>query len=213
MISGAACLLKGHSRAGISRKIVLVCSLQCRRGVKLFGYLICLIIALTGCASAPLDRAAAMATWAEGMGGELHDQRFDRLTAAANGLQIPPGIEIRLHLLDRRAVAAYSWPSGDVYVCAGLVDAATDEEIRAAIAHEVGHLLKDAGQTGAVSLRGGSLQDEAGADRLAVELLASGGHSRQALVSVLSKVSAASSSGEVRRDIAQRIKRIHAIPG
>jgi len=119
---------------------------------------------------------------------------------------------IQLHVLQNEGVVAYSWPSGDVFLSAGLVNIATDDEIAAAIAHELGHLLNDAPGRDALSLRGGgcSLEIEANADVTGAELLAKTRHSATSLETLLLKVRAASNSVECRSEISERIKRLTA---
>jgi Zn-dependent protease with chaperone function len=97
-----------------------------------------------------------------------------------------------------------------VFLTAGLVDVATDDEIAAAIAHELGHLLGDGSMQSAVSLRGinDSLDVERRADAIGCRLLLAAHRPREALISVLVKVSDSSSSEDCRRDIQQRIDAI-----
>lgn len=179
--------------------------------MKLLHCALLLVIALTGCAAPSVDRAKLLADWTRGQGGELFDARLERVSAIGGALAASAGVSLHFHVLQSQSVVAYSWPGGDVYLSAGLVDAATDQEIAAAIAHEIGHLAKGETSGSAAALRGSeSLEIEAAADAAAIRVLAAAQQNPKALVSLLSKVSAASPSRQTREDIQARIKRIQA---
>ena len=92
--------------------------------------------------------------------------------------------------------AAHSWPDGQVFVTLGLVELLNDEELAAAIGHELGHLLGD-GQLqqrgGVASLRGcrgcrEGFGAEADADARGADLLTAAGLHPRAMSSMLRKV-------------------------
>jgi Zn-dependent protease with chaperone function len=171
-----------------------------------------LALLLTGCATPPRDQAAAIADWASQQGGTIDDARVARVTAIGTALAQQAGCApLRFHVLNTPSVAAYSWPSGDVFLTAGMVDQAADDEIAAAIAHELGHLLSDGYRHAAVALRGtdAPLDVEQRADRLGCQLLAATGRSPDAMVRALRKLCAASPSPECRGEIRARIAAIH----
>nr|WP_228765706.1 M48 family metalloprotease [Sphingopyxis solisilvae] len=69
---------------------------------------------------------------------QLFQDMMDPLTVAA-GLQ--PG-QVRVHLLGDRSINAFVAGSQDVYVFAGLIEAAdTAEEVQGVLAHELGHII------------------------------------------------------------------------
>lgn len=174
---------------------------------------LCISLAFIGCASVHPEGTSHIAAWTQQHGGEVCDARLERVRGIAGTLPAQVnGHPIQLHVLQSDAVVAYSWPSGEVFLSAGLVNIATDDEIAAAIAHELGHLLNDAPGRDALSLRGGggSLEIEASADATGAKLLATTGHSAMALNTLLWKVRAASNSVECRSEISERIKRLTA---
>ncbi len=100
---------------------------------------------------------------------------------------------LRVHVLDTRDIGAFSWPQGDIVVTAALLELLDDDELAAALAHEIGHLLSDGYLGSAATLVGRpSRHDaEAAADELAVRLLADGGRQAGAMLRMLTKVQAA----------------------
>jgi hypothetical protein len=183
--------------------------------VKTVLLVICAFLGLTGCAVAPSDTATINA-WARLHGGEITDSRLDRVriigTAllAAQSAVLPLPAAVRFHVLHNTTVTAYSWPTGDIYLSAGLVDATTDDEIAAAIAHELGHLIKDVGGRQAAGLRGteAPLTIEEQADGTGVAVLKASGRPGAALGHLLEKVCAASGSAECRQEMRARIQRL-----
>ena len=164
---------------------------------------------LTGCASAPADLDA----WALRQGGCITnpaDPRVVRVSQIGASLAAQTvGCPLRFHMLQNSSITAYTWPAGDVFVTAALVDHATDDEIAAAMAHELGHLLGDGHIATVVSLQGnpGPLDVEQRADLLGCQLLLATGRSPQAMIQTLAKVGAANPS--CRPEIAQRIAALH----
>jgi Zn-dependent protease with chaperone function len=70
------------------------------------------------------------------------------------------GINVRVLGSDRSC--AYAWPGGEVFVTRGLMRILNDDELAAAVAHELGHLMADSTKvTTAATL---APRAEAGAD-------------------------------------------------
>ena len=99
--------------------------------------------------------------------------------------------------------------SGDVYLTAGLVDAATEDEIAATIAHEMGHLVKAQGAThseaAGLNGNGTSLSVEQRADAAGIAVLQRTSRPPAALLSLLTKVHATSASADSKEEIQKRI--------
>lgn len=105
---------------------------------------------------------------------------------------------LRIHVLDSPDVGAFAWPEGDIVVTAALLDLLSDDELAAAIAHEVGHLLSDGHLRSAAALVGKPSQHdaEAAADELGMRLLTDGGRSASAMARMIRKVQAARGSND-----------------
>ena len=117
----------------------------------------------------------------------------------------------QIHVLNTEAVGAYGWPDAQIYVSRGLVDLLTDEQLAAAVAHEMGHLLADGHLHSIVSLRGccQTPDAEVRADAVAVELLRTRGIPPGVMIDMLQRVeSGASVSSSCRAGIAKRIELI-----
>lgn len=104
---------------------------------------------------------------------------------------------VRVHVLGSRHVGAFAWPQGDVVVTTGLLEVLDDDELAAALAHELGHLLSEGHLGSAATLIGRVSHDEAesAADEIGIRLLSAGGRHAEAMVRMLSKV-----QGAVGRD-------------
>jgi Zn-dependent protease with chaperone function len=93
----------------------------------------------------------------------------------------------------RNGLGAWAWPCGRVQVSRALVDRLDDDELAAALAHELGHLL-DRGHLPNVpaALHGASGVDdlELRADRIGCDLLARRGVLLDAMSRMLAKVAA-----------------------
>ena len=146
--------------------------------------LLLLPLVLLGCA-----HTHAMESWCASQGGCLQGCRCVRLQNVASQFAWAGLDAQRLHVLDSTSVGAYSWPSGDVYVTAGLMDRVDDEELAAALTHEMGHLVDEYRMLSPVGLsgNGGGVGNdvEMQADAIAVQLLRHNHISPDALISVL----------------------------
>lgn len=116
---------------------------------------------------------------------------------------------VHVQVLDSSTVGAYGWPNGNLFVTRGLVDLLSDQELAAAIAHEMGHLLNDGHLHTVVSLRGCCVSPdvEARADSIGVRLLAGHAIGREAMISMLNKVRLSSGVPSLcQQRIGQRIE-------
>lgn len=167
-----------------------------------------IVLMVAGCAHAPYRGASQVAAWARRQGGVVTDARQLRLDAAVAALARGcSGRELRPHVLDSDHACAYSWPNGHLFVTRGLVDRLTDDELTAAVAHELGHLLQDGHVATLVSLRGcrQGTEVEAAADEWGCQLLQSRGRSPTAMISMLRKVRAATEDPACGRALQLRI--------
>ncbi|MEO0514233.1 MAG: M48 family metalloprotease [Planctomycetota bacterium] len=120
----------------------------------------------------------------------LHQAQAQALLAelqphVGEGCRLTP----RVHVLTSPRLTAFAAAPRDVFVSEGLLESCSRDEVRAAIAHELGHLVES--ETGVVSsLLGepGMQCPEARADHFAVALLIDSGHDPAALGSLLSRL-------------------------
>lgn len=162
---------------------------------------------LVGCSSPamrPADR------WVARNGGvcEPTDGRIERIAGQFDGMLTRP---IKLIVMDRDMLRAFSFPSGEVIVARGLLASMSDDEVTAVVAHEIGHLLSD-GHTSAPRALTGRPQGgdkESDADAASVKLLQAmnlpATSMRTALEKVLASVPADSA---MRPALAARIARL-----
>lgn len=145
--------------------------------------------ALIGCAAAPRQASR----WVEQQGGLCRDaQQRDRLERACAALCDTRGLgDFNLMVIDSPRPGAFAWPQGRVCVTSGLMALADDDELAAAVAHEIGHLVED-GHVRLAALIGTETQGvERRADAIAVCLLRSAGVRTDAMTSLLRKLAAA----------------------
>jgi Zn-dependent protease with chaperone function len=164
---------------------------------------------LTGCGAATVSSGtdAAQDRWACAQGGTLVDHRQPRCAMALARLGFTPA-DATILILNTDALSAFAWPNHRIFLTRALVDAATDDELAAAIGHELGHLYDAdhlpaalSGPTSPVSH-----DPEVVADSFAVRLLNARHIPPAALASLLSKArAAASSSDHVKQALARRI--------
>jgi predicted Zn-dependent protease len=170
---------------------------------------------LAGCATGP--QAQTVDRWAAHQGGVLEDARVTRLKTVAQPLvACCKGRTIRLQVLAKDSVCAFSWPSGRVFVTRGLMDHLTDAELDAVVAHELGHLLSDGELHTVASLRGCSSDPdrEVRADAAGVGLLRLAGLGTEPMVTMLEKVELyGSMSTNCRAAMDHRIELLSASDG
>ena len=155
-------------------------------GLRLAAALVCSIFVLGGCVRHP-----GVAPVAD---GQVASDRarvagaLDRLTAPLHGRAV------RFCVSGSDAVAAYAWPDGRLLFTRGLVRLLDDEELAAAAAHELGHLLVDGHVRAAaapVGALGGGISGpdvESRADAAGVRLMERAGYPRDAMARMLEKV-------------------------
>lgn len=103
------------------------------------------------------------------------------------------GLPIRAAVLASDAPGAFSWPGGRVFVTRGLIELLDDQELVAAVDHELGHLLGDRSSGSIVALNGAADdQAEPRADRIGVGLLERQGLPPELMRRMLTKVSGSS---------------------
>lgn len=187
---------------------------------------LCLAVTSTGCAAGP--RSAAMNRWITQQGGELvqdaRQQRLDRIAKQLSDATLNGPLTVTI--LDSDRITAYSWPNGEIFVTAGLLDACTDQQVAAAIAHEVGHLLNDGHlktRQGVQGLGGNaphahdhnnSNNDiEIEADAMGCRLLSAAQLDPQAMASLLQTVREQSPVAKVKAAMSRRIAAISAAYG
>jgi predicted Zn-dependent protease len=100
---------------------------------------------------------------------------------------------LHVHVLEDESLVAFSFPDGSIYASRGLVNRLSDDELAAALAHEIGHLLHDGIIEAPAALRGMSgpskkADIETAADLLGREVLLSAGIPTKALPAALEKV-------------------------
>jgi hypothetical protein len=123
---------------------------------------------------------------------------------------------LTVSVLDTDDTGAFCWRSGAVYVTRGLVDLLDDDELAAAIAHEVGHLLLDGHTPRAAALDGCRLHPspnredaETAADFMGRELLKTSAVPDEALPRLLSKLAERPATASTCRDcLARRVARL-----
>ena len=102
------------------------------------------------------------------------------------------------------AVGAYAWPEGRLLLTSGLARLLDDDELSAAVAHELGHLVADGRMQAVAALNGtGATSSAADAESLAdaagSRLLTSAGYPPEAMPRMLEKVAAAPGTSKALR--------------
>jgi predicted Zn-dependent protease len=131
--------------------------------------------------------------FAAGPEASLDAARLDRIAhaaerAAPNGL--PRGF-LQVGLSSRPEVGAWAWSDGRIQVSRALADLLDDDELAAAVAHELGHLLAGGelpGYPAALAGSGEPSEPEERADRLGCTLLVARGIDPAAMVRMLRKI-------------------------
>lgn len=174
-------------------------------------------VGLSGCAAQPKATSSAAQTWAQKWGGLVIDgslARVERISLPLLQTVPPTSRKIRLHVLASESLTAYAWPTGEIYISRGLVAALSDEELAAAVAHEMGHLVGD-GHVCAVAALDGQANDHAHdherqADAVGCRLMSQCGLPTVAMSRMLQKVHDAQSTRSPLRAHLQA--RIGALP-
>ena len=164
---------------------------------------VCSLIWLCACSaqSGNLRTVSSRDSWEHSQGGVATvGIESDRASVAL--YRIAPdlhGVPLTVKVLATQDPVAFSFPDGSVYIARGLVDRLTSDELAAAIAHELGHMLHDGALQTPASLRGQENRSEydnrdieQSADVLGRGLLLMRGIPSCSLPSALSKVADAS---------------------
>lgn len=166
------------------------------------------LAALAGCSATRPLAPAALA------GDALRVARVQRIGHELAGATAAPE-RIDVGLASRDGLGAWSWPDGRIRVSRALVDVLDDDELRAALAHEVGHLLDAGHVAGEASALAGSSDGtrrdpsgiEARADALACGLLRARGAPIEALPRMLRTVASHLTPDDDGPDPAQLLAR------
>jgi hypothetical protein len=164
--------------------------------LKLISLLFLLYI-LGACAQAPTGQGVAHLNWETSFGGVSADACASAKANAALARLGCGSQRVHIQVLNNEAPVAFSFPDGSIYVARGLVDRLTADELAAAIAHEMGHLLHDGIIQSPAALRGmagppNGAGIETAADVLGREVLVAAAIPTGALPSALEKVAEAS---------------------
>jgi Zn-dependent protease with chaperone function len=110
------------------------------------------------------------------------------------GETLLPGASVRWRLTRRDEVGAWAWPDGRIEVSRALLQRLDDDELAAALAHELGHLLDRGDLPGAPRALAGEAADfERRADGIGCQLLSRRGVPGEAMIRMLGKLAAATS--------------------
>src|SRR5712671_4733615 len=124
------------------------------------GFVLVMMGLVAGCSASRAPRAMTLHdAWVRQQGGLIsgakaltYQQRVQTSVARLRGGSLSGA---RVQVLDCDAAAAYAWPDRSIFATRGLVDLLADDELAAALAHEMGHLISDGWMQPPVALRGG----------------------------------------------------------
>ena len=170
---------------------------------KLPALLVCWLPLVVGCANHAADVSGSAIAVDD---GARVGRAVGRLTASLDGRAV------RYAISNSPTPAAYGWPDGRLLLTRGLVRLLDDDELAAAVAHELGHLLDDGHlheAAPAAALGGVGVDAEARADAAGVRLLGGAGLPADAMPRMLEKVARAdgTSDGSARR-LMERVLRL-----
>jgi Zn-dependent protease with chaperone function len=191
---------------------------QCCSGWSVNRAAVLFVLATAGLVPGCADASRSREAWVQQEGGLVAGDAQARVERVARPLSATcGGLQVMIRVLDSTTPCAYGWPDGSIFVTRGLLDLLNDEELAAAVAHELGHLLEDGHLHGPMSLQGdcGKLDDEERADRRGCELLEAAGLPPHAMARSLRKVARApgAASPRARQALEQRASRLpHAAP-
>jgi hypothetical protein len=140
-----------------------------------------------------------------------HDVAASRASCAIDRLKTIYQGSAFVRVVESSKPGAFSWSNGSICLTSALINLSSDEEISAAIAHEMGHLARShaRGADATYALSGPGADEEQRADAIAIVLLRRSGQSPSALVRLLTKVrDAPLTSPELRPALTKRISLI-----
>ncbi len=143
-----------------------------------------------------------------GAKGLVYQQRVRTAVARLKGGSLS-GAPVRV--LNCDDAAAYAWPDGSIFATRGLVDLLSEDELAAALAHEMGHLISDGWMQPPVALSGrpAATDCEMRADDMACVLLRNSGMDAETLSRALQRVAGTMDRQDpCRRSLAARIARL-----
>jgi predicted Zn-dependent protease len=156
---------------------------------------ICGVLLAAGCATRPAGPGIAQRASVESAAQWTAETTVAKLTAGTDAGAV------KVRVTHSARVGAFSWPDGSIELTSALVERLDEDELAAAIAHELGHIFSgrpeaatrdgatSAIATSALSGRSGSPDDaETRADRFATRLLARAGYAPSAMARTLTKV-------------------------
>lgn len=140
-----------------------------------------------GCAQRP---GLTWQAWSRGQGGTVEaGEQPQRLRTVARRLhvtELPTPLSFRV--LATNEPGAYAWPDGSIFVTRGLMRILNEDELGAAIAHEIGHVLAEDPHVAARALGGPAQDAEMRADAIACDILNASGMSPELMIDVLRKM-------------------------
>lgn len=165
---------------------------------------------VVGCAHSP--GMSSREKWVAGLGGVDASESRQRLEAARDRL-LPEGLrsQIKVEVLCASEPAAFSWDDGSVFATNGLLRLLNDDELAAAVAHEVGHVFNNRGGRQVLNLRGRSdaAAAEFEADAAGMSLIEQASIPPASMTTMLVKVrDAAALNSRCRTGMTQRILRL-----
>jgi Zn-dependent protease with chaperone function len=150
--------------------------------VRAWALTVCGVWVGAGCSTLP----AAPGGNNQALAQRAADETVAKLTA---GIEVGA---VRVRVTGSARVGAFSGPDGSSELTSGLVERLDEDEIAAAVAHELGHVLggRNGGTSSALDGRPGATTDDAEvrADRFATRLLARAGYTPAAMGRTLAKV-------------------------
>lgn len=169
------------------------------------------LVLLCGCSAASQN---AVSLPPAAVSQSLSDPASTRATQALARLtckQSATACRCRVSVRNSPNPTACGWTDGRIAVTTGLLALLNDDELTAAIAHEMGHMAADGHLPGHFDLNGASrdLSGEYLADEIGCQILTAAGLPRSAMASMLQKINAAPATPASQRpEIAQRLARL-----
>jgi len=160
-----------------------------------------------GCAMSPDARAR----WVTDNGGIITGQQDARAREIMSRLVAGlTGAPVHVQVLGTRELTAYSFPDGALFVSRGLMEAADNDEVAAAMAHELGHLISDGHLQGPAALhrKNENPDVEARADDVGCRVLQMEGVPPRAMMRMLELVADRTCPGPCCNDLHVRIARL-----
>ena len=165
------------------------------RAVARAWILLPVLAALAGCSATRHPAGDGLALVASDAADAVRLERMRRIGRDLALATLAPE-RIDVGLSSREAIGAWSWPDGRIRLSRALLDALDDDELTAAVAHEIGHLLDGGhvtGEAAALAGRGSPTPrdrsgTEARADALACAVLRARGARTDALPRMLRTV-------------------------